>query len=122
VGCEDGPTPCGGSITIDLADYNTVTASPCGVVYSIREFDTDAFSSVTTTEEGVVTITASDNFVRSTEFEIQYKAKSPCSILGDIASIFVCMQDTCRDIVCPEDEQCICGVCEPLGSDVEITE
>lgn len=123
VGCEDGPTPCGGvsgTVQIDLADSNDVTASTCDVVYSIKKYDMQAFSSVTVTEDGVLTAITSDHFERSKEYEIIYEVDSPCSILSDEASVFICMKDNCRDVVCPEGEHCVCGECEPDGGDIEV--
>lgn len=112
VGCDstNTPNPCGGTLVINLATYNDVRASPCEVVYTLRNFNTTAFTSVTLTQAGLLTIVTSSNFVKSTEFEIGYKVDSPCSILSDTATVYVCMKDLCGSKNCP-------GGCDPCTSD-----
>lgn len=122
VGCDLGPAPCGDTVQIDLKEYIDVTASPCGVVYSIYSYDKQAFDEVTVNEEGIVTIVTSNNYVKQEEFSITYKVDSPCSILSDTDDIFICMYDLCRGKDCPNGcDQCT-GDCIPVTPEIEITD
>lgn len=121
VGCDKGPAPCGDTIQIDLTEFNDVTASPCEVVYSIYSYDTEMFSEVTVTPEGIMTITSSDKFVKQEEFCITYKVDSPCSLLSDTADVFVCMKDECKNKNCEGNcDQCT-GDCTDIDPEISIS-
>ena len=100
VGCDNGPTPCGGAMQINLALYNNVTASPCPVKYMLKSYDIAGFQSVTLTEEGLLAFTTSANFIDHKYFEIKYKVDSPCTILSDEAIVYVCMKNLCKNKIC----------------------
>lgn len=123
IGCNKGPSPCGGQMTIDLTEYNDVSASNCPVVYILKSYDTKAFSEVTLTDDGTLHITTSATFKKSQEFKITYKVSSPCSILSDEATVYVCMRDLCVDVYCVDGkcDQCD-GGCEPYVPEININD
>ena len=112
IDCDHGPVPCGGTKIIDLKLYNDVSISPCDVEYILLKYDTTAFSSVTLTEDGILSLTTNSIFVAHQMFEIEYKVNSPCSIYSDQATVFVCMKDVCKGKICenacdPCTEECV---------------
>lgn len=92
VGCGQGLKPCGGeegTTIIDLKDYNK---NPAGAVYSLKPggYDTSAYSSVTLTSAGILTIvTGSDNFSPHTVHPIEYiVTKDKMKTFGEISFCF----------------------------------
>lgn len=120
VGCPDGPAPCGDTIVIDLTETNDVTASPCDVVYILKDYDKEAFASVELTSEGILTVVTSDKYVKQEEFCITYKVDSPCSLLSDQANVYICMKDLCKGNMCENECDPCTGDCIPLDPEVSI--
>lgn len=121
--CTDGPSPCGDSLVVDLSEYNDVTACDCGsVVYSIKSFDTEAFSSVSVTSGGILTAVTSDNFVNREEALIVYKVDCPCNILSATGNIYVCKKNLCANVLCDAGYYCdqCDGECKEASSDLDI--
>lgn len=122
--CADGPAPCGGSegtLVEDLSLLNDVEACDCGdAVYSILSYDTEAFSSVTITSDGVLTAVTTSNFTKKKEYLIVYKVDCPCSILSGTGNIYVCMKDLCAGNNCASGEYCdqCDGICKDSSSDL----
>ena len=110
VPCDTGPYPCGGedgTVVIDLADYNDITACEgCEGTYSIYTFDDTGLTSAVTTDEGVVTIVTNSVFVSRDEYEVVYKFTCPCMKTAAYGSIFVCKRDLCFGVTCGEGEDC----------------
>jgi hypothetical protein len=96
--CDKGAEPCGDTVTFDLSTINKVDACKgCSVVYSIKKYDTAAFTSVSITANGVVTFVTSDLWEKGKEYEIIYKITCPCSIMSTTAKIYVCKKDLCKN-------------------------
>lgn len=120
VPCDTGPAPGGGvdgTLIIDLSDTNDVTACDgCAVEYSIFSYDNVFWTSVSVTSGGVLTAITSSSFVSREESEIMYKVTCPCSKLSAYGSVFVCKEDLCIGVTCPEGEACnqTTGVCEVI--------
>ncbi len=121
IGCDEGPAPCGIQRIIDLTLNNDVTASPCDVVYMLKSFDQGAFQSVTLTEEGILTVVTSNTYVKHEEFEIRYKVDSPCSLLSDEGSVYICMKDLCKSKMCSNGCDHCTGDCKPIDPEIQIT-
>ncbi len=123
--CTDGPAPCGDSLVVDLSEFNDVTACDCGTSaqYSIVEFDTDFFTSVTVTSAGVLTAVTSNDFTAWEEGMIKYRVNCPCNILSGTANIYVCKKDLCAGVTCDSGEICnqCDGTCIAAESDLDIS-
>ena len=124
VNCDEGPAPCGDSMTIDLTQYNDVTASPCDVEYKLLSYDETAFASVTLTEAGSLSVTTTNLFVKHAKYEIQYKVDSPCSIMSDTATVYICMEDLCKGLAdcdpCEGEEDPEIGVGGDDGPEINV--
>lgn len=124
--CANGPAPCGdegtGTLVEDLSLLNDVSACDCGddAVYTIVSYDETAFSSVTITSGGVLTVVTTDEFVSKKEYLIVYKVDCPCNILSGTGNIYICMKNLCAGVNCADGEYCdqCDGLCKDSESDL----
>lgn len=120
--CDQGPVPCGdtdpdGVITVDLAQYNDVSACGSGGhTYSLISYDAVGLQNVTLSAGGVLTAQTMDIYEDHVEYKITYRVScsDPDSILSAIGIVYVCMKNPCD--ICPDGEQCdpCTGDCVPI--------
>ena len=111
-GCDDAPSPCGDSFTVDLTVYNDVTAcTECTPVYSLVSAESPGVTA-TLTSGGSLVVTTSNYYVQGKLWEIIYKVDCPCSILSATAKVSVCMDNPC-------DTECR-GNCNPCSGNCMI--
>lgn len=112
VGCADGPLPCGTTVQIDLAANNTLTACTGVPVWSIKYFDSIAFTNVTLDQNGILTFDTTNFYKAGKDFLIRYEVDCPNSILRGEGDVKVCFKNPC-DPTCkncnPCTSNCITG-------------
>ena len=121
--CDQGPDPCGGvdgTLTVDLAQYNDVTACTGVVTYSLDSFDAVGLQNVTVSAAGVVSAETTNVFKDHKEYKIQYRVKCSNSILSSIGIIYVCMRNPCG--ICPPNTSCnpCTGLCDAPPDEILI--
>lgn len=122
--CSEGPAPCGDTLVVDLSLYNDNDAvCDCGAVYSLVEYDTNAFSSVVLTVGGELTVTTTDTYVKRERYTIVYKVDCPCNLLSKTGKVIICKEDLCAGVICAENEECdpCDGICKEGGLDLDVT-
>lgn len=128
VACQDSVGPCSKNGQINLGAINDVTAcnngSQCPVTYTILDYDTISFSSVTVDPStGVVDFTTADTAVANTFGWIHYRVDCACvAYLSGQGRIQVCIKDLCFGVDCPQGQECdpCDGTCVDEQPDVEI--
>lgn len=116
--CDDGPDPCGDTITIDLTEYNDVTACDCGTpVYSLVSYHEEAFEDVEVTSDGQLTATTGEWYVYDDYPVIRYKVDCPCNILSASGNVYVCFKNPCPT-ECYNNCVACTGECLPEDLDV----
>jgi len=118
--CDDGPDPCGDTFTIDLSDYNDLSACDCGTpVYSLVSYDGDAFASVSVSSVGLLTATT-DNWYAFNEYPvIKYLVDCPCNLLGASGNVYVCFKNPCPTECYDSCDACT-GLCPEIPLDLEV--
>lgn len=114
IGCDDGPT-CNETVQLDLSEYNDVSAG-VNVKYKLTKESYAGFSSVTLTEAGILTFTTDGVITALEEEEISYKVYEDGGILSDTAAVYICSEDKCKGVTCPEGE--LCNKCTALCEEV----
>lgn len=95
IGCDDAPNPCGDSFTINLADYNDLSAcKDCVPTYSLISAESPGVSA-SINAAGVLTVTTGAWFEYNKLWKVTYKVDCPCSILSATATVYVCMKNPC---------------------------
>lgn len=120
--CDDGPDPCGDTISIDLTTYNDLTACDCGddPVYSLVDYDEAAFASATVSAEGLLEA-ETDEWYEFNEYPIiRYKVDCPCNLLSATGNVYVCFKNPCSQDCYDSCEPCS-GDCPELPLDIEIS-
>lgn len=110
--CANGPSPCGGvngTGQIDLGAINTLTVCTGVPVWRIKSFDTNAFTSVTITQAGILDFVTSNWFVYGKEFIIVYEVDCPGQIHRAEAEVKICFNNPCGP-VCRQCNPCT-GAC-----------
>lgn len=118
--CDDGPDPCGDTISIDLTEYNDLSACDCGSpVYSLVSYDEDAFTTATVSSVGLLEATTADWYGFNEYPIIRYKVDCPCSLLSASGNVYVCFANPCP-IECHATCDPCTGECPPEELDLEV--
>lgn len=103
--CGDGPKP-GDTIVVDLTTRNNVEAcGDGGGTYSIREYDTEFYSNVSITPQGMLTFTTSLSFKKDQEACITYHYCCNDSVLSADGYVWACKKDECSGKDAPCNQQ-----------------
>lgn len=95
VGCADGPSPCGQTVQIDLADKNDLSICTTTPVWSLKHYDTLAFTNVSLTQAGLLSFDTTDYYEEGKDFILRYEVDCPNSIFRAEGTIKVCMKNPC---------------------------
>lgn len=119
-GCDEGPTPCGDTVNIDLIESESVNFDACsgGVVFEITSVD-DGITNVTINDNGIVS--ADVDGEPGDLLEIYYKMKCPSLGTAVNGRIVICVQDLCKQTNCLDTEYCdkCTGDCEQSSVDLQ---
>lgn len=114
------PTGCGETYTRNLANDNSDVAGcsnsggPCNVVYQLLSF-TSHFSSVTLSSSGALVATRAEGADPNSLGIIRYRLYCDCNNYSATARVYVCIDNLCANVLCPEDEVCDqCDGCIPV--------
>lgn len=128
-GCVDSsPAPCGGTLTIDLAEENnnlnncTSGGVDCPVVYQLISH-TSHFSSVTISSAGELELTVSDSATPSDLGTIRYRVYCTCNSYSSTGKVRVCIKNLCTNVLCEEGDYCnkCTGECDPIIPNATLT-
>lgn len=114
IGCDDGPT-CGETVSVDLEEYND-TSQGVNVKYKLTKLTYAGFTSVTLTEQGLLVFTTDDEITADVEEEISYKVYEDGGLLSATGYVYICSEDKCKGVTCPEGE--LCNKCTALCEEV----
>lgn len=109
------PAPCGVVAVVDIGTLSTLDVCTGTINWSILSFDEDAFTSVTISAAGVVTLTTADTAVGGQEYTIIGKGACSNSIHSRQFFIKLIVQDLCFNIDCVEGEE----TCNPCTGDCD---
>lgn len=127
VSCDESVGP-GGSNTKDLTTVNTSfnncsdESGACTVTYQLVSY-TAHFSSVTISEEGLVSYTLATSSDPNTLGTIRYRVYCNCNTFSASAKLFVCVKDLCVNEICEDGFQCnkTNGLCEAIIPNAVLT-
>lgn len=121
------PVTCGGNYTRDLADDNTDIAGcsnsegACDIVYQLLSY-TSHFSSVTLSATGDLVATRAAGADPNSLGIIRYRIYCACNNYSATARVYVCIDNLCANVLCPEDEECTqCDGCTPVVPNAILT-
>lgn len=118
--CDDGPDPCGDTISINLTDYNDLSACDCGVpVYSLVSYDEDAFVTATVSSAGLLEAETAEWYEFNEYPIIRYKVDCPCSLLSASGNVYVCFKNPCP-LECHDNCEPCTGECSEEELDIEV--
>lgn len=119
----DRVDPCGGVHIINVDDLNNFSVSCTGnVFYQLYNYDTDAFTSVVITSNGVLTYTLSDQAVPGVYYSIVYRARCDNEQVGGYGVIQTTPKDLCLASNCTISQTCdkCTGDCVNIAVDLSI--
>lgn len=108
IACSDGPDPCGGANgtgQIDLGALNDLTVCSGIPVWSIKSYDSNAFTSVTITPAGILDFVTANWYENGKEYEIVYEVDCPEQVHRAEGIVKICFNNPCGPI-CKECNPC----------------
>lgn len=121
ISCTNSPEPCNDTGMLDLALYNNITAcTGCSVVYSVEDYDTNVFSSVTVTPDGDLVFTTNNLPKTPGVSIICYRVTCPCSNTTAEGAVEVCIKNICN--TCELWQTCdpCTGICVDIQPEISI--
>lgn len=121
------PVECAGVYSIDLTTVNTDIQNcsnddgDCPVVYQLVSYSSH-FSAVTISAGGEVSATRASAADPNTMGQIKYRMYCSCNNYATTARIFICIDNLCANVLCPEDEVCTqCSGCQAVVPNASLT-
>ena len=121
------PVACGGTYTRNLADDNSDiagcsnTEGACNVVYQLLSFSAH-FSAVTLSSAGALVATRASGADPNTLGTIRYRSYCDCNNYSATGRVYVCIDNLCANVLCPEDEYCTqCSGCQAVVPNAILT-